>query len=79
MKHMNSVRKFAGKVKTQAAVGSLLLVASAGARAEGVDDIWGAIDLSGTSAKVIGAGVLIVSLAMAYKSIGLGKRTVNKI
>ena len=39
MKHMNAVRKFAGKVKTQAAVGSLLLVASAGARAEGVDDI----------------------------------------
>lgn len=79
MKHLNVVRKFAGKVKTQAAVGSLVLVASAGARAEGVDDIWGAVDLSGTTAKVIAAGVLIVGVAMAFKSIVLAKRTVSKV
>lgn len=76
---MNSVKKFASKVKTQAAVGSLLLMASAGARAEGVDDIWAAIDLTGTTAKVIGAGVLIIGIAMALKSVSLGKRTVNKV
>ena len=79
MKDMNAVRKFAGKVKTQAAVGSLLLVASAGARAEGVDDIWAAIDLTGTTAKVIAAGVLIIGIAMAFKAIVLGKRTVQKV
>lgn len=79
MKHMNSVRKFAGKVKAQAAVGSLLLMSSAGARAEGIDDIWAAIDLTGLSAKIVAAGVLIIGITMAFKSIGLGKRTVNKV
>ncbi|CAK2011799.1 Phage coat protein [Vibrio crassostreae] len=79
MKYMNKARKFASKVKTQAAVGSLLLMASAGARAEGADDIWAAIDLTGTTTKVVGAGVVIIGIAMAIKTIGLGKRTVNKI
>ncbi|MFA0570314.1 phage coat protein [Vibrio sp. 99-70-13A1] len=79
MKKMNSVKKFASKVNSKVAVGALMLVASAGARAEGTDDIWAAIDLTGTTAKVIGAGVLIIGIAMALKSVSLGKRTVNKV
>ncbi len=41
------------------------------------DEIWAAVDLSGTTAKVVAAGVIIVGITMAFKSIGLGKRAIK--
>ncbi len=80
MKHFNKAKKFASNLNTKIAVGSLMLVASSGAHAAGpMDDIWAAIDLSGIATKIGAAGVLIIGITMALKSIGLGKRTVNKI
>ena len=73
------MKKLLGQANAKVAVASLLLMASAGARAEGIDDIWAAIDLTGLSAKIVAAGVLIIGITMAFKSIGLGKRTVNKV
>ncbi|MDH5922965.1 phage coat protein [Vibrio splendidus] len=73
------MKKLLQQANAKVAVASLLLMASAGARAEGADDIWAAIDLTGTTTKVVGAGVVIIGIAMALKTIGLGKRTVNKI
>ncbi|MBM5249738.1 phage coat protein, partial [Vibrio parahaemolyticus] len=37
-----------------------------------------AIDLSGVAVKIGAAGLLIVGITMAYKSITLAKRAVNK-
>ncbi|MEZ9560502.1 hypothetical protein [Vibrio coralliirubri] len=73
------MKKLLGQANAKVAVASLLLMASAGARAEGVDDIWAAIDLTGTTAKVTAAGVLIIGIAMAFKAVVLGKRTVSKV
>ncbi len=73
------MKKLLGQANAKVAVASLLLMASAGARAEGVDDIWSAIDLTGTTAKVTAAGVLIIGITMAFKAIVLGKRTVSKV
>ncbi|MBM5249741.1 phage coat protein, partial [Vibrio parahaemolyticus] len=39
---------------------------------------FSAIDLSGVAVKIGAAGLLIVGITMAYKSITLAKRAVNK-
>lgn len=41
-------------------------------------DIFAAVDLSGVSTFIAGAGVLIVGITMGLKAITLSKRTVNK-
>lgn len=74
------MKKLLQQANTKVAVASLLLISSAGAHAADPSaDIWAAIDLSGTATKIGGAGVIIIGIAMALKTIGLGKRTVNKI
>lgn len=41
-------------------------------------DIFTAVDLSGITAFVTAAGVLVIGVALAYKAIGLGKRAISK-
>lgn len=43
-----------------------------------MQEIFAAVDLSGTQAAVIAMGVLIIGIAMAFKGITLAKRGVNK-
>jgi hypothetical protein len=40
--------------------------------------IFAAVDLSGIATFVGAAGVLIIGVALAFKAIGLGKRTISK-
>lgn len=42
-------------------------------------DIFGAVDLSTVVAAVIVIGVAVMGIRMAFKSIDLGKRGVNKV
>lgn len=42
-------------------------------------DIFAAIDLSTVATSVIGLGVLVVGITMAFKGIDLGKRAVKKV
>ncbi|WP_219079330.1 phage coat protein [Vibrio parahaemolyticus] len=44
----------------------------------GAADPFSAIDLSGVATKIGAAGLVIVGITMAYKSITLAKRAVNK-
>lgn len=44
-----------------------------------MSDIFAAVDLSGISTWVIGAGVLIMGVALAFKAITLGRRGINKV
>lgn len=41
-------------------------------------EIFAAIDLTAAAAAIIGMGVLVIGIHMAYKSIDLGKRAVKK-
>lgn len=41
-------------------------------------DIFAAIDLSTVATSVVGIGVLIIGVAMAFKGVDLGKRAVRK-
>lgn len=41
-------------------------------------DIFAAVDLSGVTTWVVGAGVLIIGIALAFKGIDLGKRGIRK-
>ncbi|NOH73428.1 phage coat protein [Vibrio pectenicida] len=79
MKYVNQAKKFTSTINTKLAVGALTLMATSPAFAEAsaTDAIWNAVDLSGMAAKVLGAGVLVIGLCMAFKSVKLGKRTVN--
>ncbi|GAA7764748.1 hypothetical protein HpMS107_35110 [Helicobacter pylori] len=43
-----------------------------------MQEIFAAVDLSGTQTAVIAMGVLIIGIAMAFKGISLAKRGVNK-
>jgi hypothetical protein len=43
-----------------------------------MDAIFEAVDLSSVATFVGAAGVLVIGIAMAFKGITLGKRTVNK-
>lgn len=43
------------------------------------DQFFDAVDMSGVSAKVIAAGVLIVGIAVAFKGPDLAKRVVRKV
>jgi hypothetical protein len=40
-------------------------------------DIFAAVDLTGIATFVGAAGVLVIGVALAFKAIGLGKRTVR--
>lgn len=42
-------------------------------------DIFAAIDISTIAVSVIGFGVLVIGVAMAFKGVDLGKRVVRKV
>ena len=79
MKYVKQAKTFTSNIKAKLAVGALTVMATSPAFAEGsaTDAIWNAVDLTGMSAKVIAAGVLVIGLCMAFKAVRLGKRTVN--
>lgn len=77
MKHFKKAKKLASKVNAKVAVGALLIASASPAYAEGTDDLWAAIDLTGITVKVIAAGVIVLGMTMAFKSVRLGKRTIN--
>lgn len=43
-----------------------------------MEAILAAVDLSDVATWLTGAGVVIISVALGFKGIGLGKRAVNK-
>lgn len=62
--------------------GAALAVAAVASHAAGtgpVDTIFAAIDLTTVAASVLGMGVLIIGVAMAFKGVDLGKRGVKKV
>ncbi|EGQ7867307.1 phage coat protein [Vibrio parahaemolyticus] len=75
MKYINKAKKFAKRGAATMAVAALSLPAFAEG---GAADPFSAIDLSGVAVKIGAAGLLIVGITMAYKSITLAKRAVNK-
>ncbi|AVF61859.1 phage coat protein [Vibrio diabolicus] len=75
MKYINQVKKFA---KRGAATVAVTAFSGAAFATESGADPFSAIDLAGVAAKIGAAGLIIVGITMAYKSITLAKRAVNK-
>ncbi|MCR9538718.1 phage coat protein [Vibrio alginolyticus] len=75
MKYINQAKKFAKRGAATVAVAAFS--GAAFASGEGSDP-FSAIDLAGVATKIGAAGLLIVGIAMALKSITLAKRAVNK-
>lgn len=75
MKYINTAKKFA---KRGAAAVSVAAFSGAALATEAGADPFSAIDLSGVATKIGAAGLIIVGIAMALKSITLAKRAVNK-
>ncbi len=73
MKRFNQAKKYL----TVAAVSAFAASPAFATEGSPMQQIFGAIDLSGIAALVTSAGVLIIGITMAYKSIVLGKRTVK--
>ena len=67
----------AKKYLTVAAVSAFAASPSFATEGSAAQQIFGAIDLTGIAALVTAAGVLIIGITMAFKSIVLGKRTVK--
>lgn len=78
MKCLNQVKKYAKKATATVTIAALSLPAFANGVSSGPADPFTAIDLSGVAVKIGAAGLLIVGIAMAMKSITIAKRTVNK-
>ncbi|ARP06761.1 putative major coat protein [Vibrio phage VALG_phi8] len=76
MKRLNALKKF-GK-QAVATVTVAVLSVPAMAAEGGAADPFSVIDLSGVATKIGAAGLVIVGITMAYKSITLAKRAVNK-
>ncbi|HHY0432961.1 TPA: phage coat protein [Vibrio parahaemolyticus] len=75
MKYINQAKKFA---KRGAATVAVAAFSGATFASEAGADPFSAIDLAGVATKIGAAGLLIVGIAMALKSISLAKRAVNK-
>ncbi|HGS5466125.1 TPA: phage coat protein [Vibrio parahaemolyticus] len=75
MKYINTAKKFA---KRGAATVAVAAFSGAAFASEAGTDPFSAIDLAGVATKIGAAGLLIVGITMAYKSITLAKRAVNK-
>lgn len=80
---MNKIKMLVsrGYWKAGAVVGGAMLAAPSFAQTSGSgwDAFFDAVDLSGVSAKVVAAGLLIVGIAVAFKGSDLGKRVVRKV
>ena len=62
--------------------GFLALAGGASAMAAGTDpfsQVMGAVDLTGISVAVVAAAILIVGIAIAFKSPDVAKRVVKKV
>lgn len=75
MKYINQAKKFA---KRGAATVAVAAFSGATFASEAGADPFSAIDLAGVANKIGAAGLLIVGIAMALKSITIAKRAVNK-
>ncbi|EPN8222392.1 phage coat protein [Vibrio alginolyticus] len=74
MKYINQAKKFA---KRGAATVVVAAFSGAAFASEGGADPFSAIDLTGVAVKIGAAGLLIIGITMAYKSITLAKRAVK--
>lgn len=72
-----TARKYGAKIAAASTLGAFTLMQSA--HAAGFDDFIDAVDLTGLSAKVVAAGLLVVGIAIAFKGSDLGKRVVRKV
>lgn len=81
MNRIQNLRARANNMAAKAAAASLILGATVmqSAHAAGFDDFIDAVDLTGLSAKVVAAGLLVVGIAIAFKGSDLGKRVVRKV
>lgn len=84
MKLFKVAQKYGSKAATKAAaVGTSLLLIGSAAMAQTADGPFDAfldaIGLSGTAAKVIAVGVLIVGIALAFKGPDIAKRVIRKV
>lgn len=79
MKLFKQVRKYGAKLA--AGVGGVTLGAAAMAQAATgpVDTIFASISLTTVAASVVGLGVVIIGIVMAFKGVDLGKRAVKKV
>lgn len=68
-------RQYGAKV-VAGAVGSLAFVS---AHAAGIDDLFDAVDLSSTGAKITALAVVIVGIALVIKGPSIVKRIIAKI
>jgi hypothetical protein len=76
MKVFTQVRKYGAKI----VAGGATLGALSMAHATGpVDTLFAAIDLTTIAASVLGLGLLVVGITMAFKGIDLSKRGVRKV
>jgi len=64
--------------KVTVGAGLVLVSTMASASTGPWDAFFDEVDLSGVSAKVIAAGLLIIGIAMAFRGPVLAKRVVNK-
>ncbi|WP_169696435.1 phage coat protein [Vibrio parahaemolyticus] len=74
MKYINQAKKF---VKRGAATVAVAAFSGAAFASEAGADPFSAIDLTGVAVKIGAAGLLIIGITMAYKSITLAKRAVK--
>lgn len=76
MKRFAIARKYGPKIVALGVVSASVPSFAAGTV---VDQIFAAIGLDGVTVSVVALGVLIIGIAMAFKSVDLGKRGVAKI
>lgn len=75
MKLYNQARKYGSKVLALATLATF----SVASHAEGIDDIFDAVDLAGISTKVGALALVIVGIALVFKGPDLAKRIIRKV
>jgi len=65
--------------KFGAGVTALTVAAASHAQSTGINEVLDAVDLSGISAKVGAAALVIVAIALVFKGPTLAKRVISKV
>ena len=77
MKPFNTMKRYGAKIA--AASVALSLSGAAMAQSTGIDAVLDAVGLSSLEAKVLGACLTIVALALVFKGPDLAKRIIRKV
>ena len=75
----NKTRSIARRYGAKVVAGSAGALAFASAHAAGIDDLFDAVDLSSTGAKITAMALLIVGIALTIKGPSIVKRIIAKI